>query len=322
MTDEVVVGPLRALLAAGKLPDHDDKTRRARTANARLILHRSCVLTTATSTADRGSALDDTWARDWAVTTGLGQDSSPEPGRAPEPSAGAGPCSLLGAVAARRRAALAALCAAYRPEVVEVALQPRAAVLTGTGTGGIRDVGIELHGTYGWPVLPGSGLKGAAHAYALEEDQPPAERARIFGAPRPGAPEAVAGTVTFFDALPSAEGVSVAEHVLTPHAQAYRAGPDRPDAKPTPPAEYLNPVPIPFLVVDGGRFVVYLAGPKPEVTEAARLLELAVDELGLGAKTSSGYGYLERAAAPAPRATQKTAPTSSKKSKKSRGRKG
>ncbi len=218
--------------------------------------------------------------------------------------------SLLQAVAVRRRAAIASLAASMGAasmglESATVELAPEAALLTGAGTGGIRDVGIELHGTYGWPILPGSTLKGVTREYARDEAagvSPGTQRA-LFGEVTADG-ETIPGRVTFLDALPGPGGVRVAEHVLTPHTRGYRdADPASDDVE--VPGEYINPVPIPFLAVEHGCFVVHLLGPPGLLDEAVRLLVDAVADLGVGAKTSSGYGYL----APAPPATATAPPT-------------
>jgi CRISPR type III-B/RAMP module RAMP protein Cmr6 len=280
------VGSLASIGSARTgLPAPDDP--RCRAANALLILHRSAVL----AVDNQGTVkLDDDWMRSWARATRLGQGP---------PSA---PSDLAEKVAARRLAALTSLSADVGTSMRTIELEPMAALVTGTGAGGIRDVGIELHGTYGWPVLPGSTLKGVAHAFARDDDGTPddsaaadEEIAAIFGAPpsedgHPGR----AGAVTFLDALPGPGGIMVTEHVLTPHTRGYQLDPDEEgDAGRIPPAEYINPVPIPFLALSGGSFLIHLIGPEPEVDRAADLLERAVHEIGLGAKTTSGYGYLK-----------------------------
>lgn len=271
----------------------------AESANALLILHRTAVFkVTSDAGVRRFGDLDDWPIRTWAVETGLGQNHSGD---------------LRTALAARRTKAVASLAAAADAAVRIVELTPQGALVTGTGSGGIRDVGIELHGTYGWPVIPATALKGVADAYARDsDDMPAAVRARIFGTPRAGGePEgarehadvgpdtpvsakAAPGSVRFLDALPGPGGVTVAEHVLTPHARDYHTGHDRVGgAERPPPAEYVNPVPIPFLAVRGGTFTAYLIGPDSDITAAAELLKAAVDDIGAGAKTSAGYGYLD-----------------------------
>jgi CRISPR type III-B/RAMP module RAMP protein Cmr6 len=286
--------------------------------NARLILHRTALIAAGPHAGAEGPHfdLDDKPIRAWAVESGLGQDRRDD---------------LRASVAARHARALESLAAATGATVLCVDIEPQAAMVTGTGAGGIRNVGIELHGTHGWPVIPASTLKGAAAAHARDTAATP-DVVRIFGAPRPGddaggqdhdasdvpdgdeaadvpggkaEPVAAPGSVRFFDALPGPDGVTVAEHVLTPHARDYHTGPATADDQRSAPAEYLNPVPIPFLAIEGGRFTVHLLGPEADVRSAARLLADAVDDLGVGAKTSAGYGYFDAVIRPVPTAAQR-----------------
>lgn len=251
------------------------------TANARLILHRTAVFeTTAVPPAYREqfTDLDDAPVRTWAVDTDLGQAQTSD---------------LRRAVIGRRHAALAVLAEVTGMQVVTIEFEPEGALITGTGAGGIRDVGIELHGTYGWPVLTASTIKGVAHAYARDvRAMPSTALEHFFGAPRPGVPGTAAqGSVMFYDALPGADGVTIAEHVLTPHARDYHTGHGTQDQRP-PPAEYLNPVPIPFLAIEKGTFVVHLLALQADTNEVADLVTAAVGDIGVGAKTAAGYGYL------------------------------
>ncbi|MEU4828520.1 type III-B CRISPR module RAMP protein Cmr6 [Actinomadura sp. NPDC023710] len=281
---EVVAGPLRQRFEVGK-GEHDrlellPRTGRGRTlgtANARLVLLRTAVLG-----GDGSDTLDDRPIRHWALATSLGQHPPGDP-RA---------LRSLEAVQRRRGAAVRALARAAGLHVRTVGLQAQGAMITGTGDAGIRNVGITLHGTYGWPMIPGTTLKGVACAFARDvSGWDEAELVHLFGGPRPGRKgEAVQGAVTVLDALPGPDGVTVTEHVLTPHARAYRAPGDHP---PAAPAEHLNPVPIPFLVVEAGTFVTHLTGPEPDVEQMSALLAEAVDEIGVGAKTSAGYGYMD-----------------------------
>jgi hypothetical protein len=196
----------------------------AETANARLILHRTAVFEILTDSGTRRLGdLDDTPIRAWAVETGLGQSHSGE---------------VRARLADRRAKGLGLLAGATGMTMIAVQLTPQGALITGTGAGGVRDVGIELHGTHGWPFIPASALKGVASAYARDSGRvADGTRARIFGTPRPDSgpgpvtgepvasvdaaarPPTVPGSVRLYDALPAASGVTVAEHVLTPHAR-------------------------------------------------------------------------------------------------------
>src|ERR1700683_2530634 len=268
-------------------PDADSRTAASR-ANARLILHRTAVAVVTTDPRtgeEKFGGLDDTPVRIWAVETDLGQRRGDD---------------LSARLAARRARALELLAAARKLRVVVIEIEPQAALITGTGAGGIRNVGIELDGTHGWPVIPASGLKGVAAAYAMDMPSPQ-DSDPIFGTPRPGRETderpVTPGTVLFFDARPGPDSVTVAQHDLTPHARDYHTDGDQHGDR-IAPAEYFNPVPIPFLAVDGGTFIAYLVGPEKDVTKAATLLCEAMDDVGVGAKTSAGYGYLTATARP------------------------
>ncbi|MBX6382269.1 MAG: type III-B CRISPR module RAMP protein Cmr6 [Microbispora sp.] len=253
---DLVVGPLSAFASSASWRPQPDDPRFAMV-NARLLLYRSAVL--------GGDDSDDPVLRAAAVSR-LGQRNA----------------KLLEAVTARRAAAMRAL-----GNVRTLVLRIEGAVVTGTGAGAIRDVGIELHGTYGWPILPGSSLKGVAREYARQIGTPYTE---IFGSAPEEEPQ-LPGSVTFFDALPSAAGVEVAVHTMTPHTRGYRSAVDAGQG-PAAPGEHINPIPINFLVAAGGTFVAHLSGPPEDVEIAAGLLSKAVYDLGVGAKTAAGYGYL------------------------------
>lgn len=194
--------------------------------------------------------------------------------------------------------------------------------ITGLGRGGPLEVGFTFHRIYGFPLIPGSGLKGLARTYALielaemlgtsevdrlekdisQDDDPEfrqtfashmsseaakncAQRFRvIFGTTDQ------AGQAIFYDAIPLNNPVLESE-VMTPHYPDYYQGPE-------PPADWQNPNPIQFLVVGRETLFQFAVGwrEKPEKTaheQAVTWLEKGLQELGAGAKTSSGYGYFQ-----------------------------
>jgi len=259
-----VIGPLSRAVTVTRL------RQELADANALIVLNRCAVL-------DGDRKLDESDQLAWAARTNLGHRPD-----------------LADAVAARQRAATASLAGRPAPGVVpltvrQVTLRPQTALLTGTGEAGIRNVGLALHGTYGWPILRGSTLKGVTHAYARDVAELPADqRRRLFGT-RPHADQGEPGAVRFLDAVWSGPEIGVDKHVLTPHVGEYY----RDTTADTPPAEYFNPVPVTYLAVTASTFVTSLAGPAGEVDTACALLIAAVDDLGLGAKTAAGYGYLD-----------------------------
>lgn len=191
--------------------------------------------------------------------------------------------SLRKALLERRRAAMAKLgkCAA----VVEVRLTVADAplVIGHSGAGSANDTSLALHRISGDPVLPATALKGVTralvgddrHMFGSGENPATGEKARM-------------GAVTFMPGLALTDRMSVRVAVLTPHAQSYYDDPAQPPSGQDP------PVPIEFLAVCSGSFLTHLVGADADaVKEAAYRLVESADEIGLGAKTSTGFGYLK-----------------------------
>lgn len=212
---------------------------------------------------------------------------------------------LVSAVARRRAAALRGLAAGPgQRDCVRLHARPEWRLAVGLGdNANAHEIGLALHGTYGWPVIPGSALKGLAAAWAVASGADAADVWRVLGGPRgdvphPDAdvaegrrrPPAARGTVCFLDAIPAAEPVVVQADVLTPHVKPYYDG--AATGNPVPPAEYHNPVPLTFLTVRGTYAVDLYGSSGEDVGLAAEWLTKAGDELGAGAKTAAGYGYL------------------------------
>lgn len=97
------------------------------------------------------------------------------------------------------------------------------------------------------------------------------------------------GEVIFFDAYPVGD-INLRLDVMTPHYAPYYS-----DSKgKTPPADYHNPNPIKFLTVEKTKFRFYLASKDENLLNKAKdWLKEALDEHGIGAKTSLGYGIFE-----------------------------
>lgn len=181
--------------------------------------------------------------------------------------------------------------AAVHAQTAEAKVQVRLAV--GLGDESVLETSIQLHHTYGLPFIPGSALKGVAAAYARKrlsaQDwgiMTPAYRT-VFG------DTSEAGYVTFYDALyvPNSgfQGRALHPDVLTVHHKAYYEG------KPQPPADWDSPTPVPFLSATG-RYLIAVGGQtewSDWIDTAFCILVAALAELGVGAKTSSGYGRLK-----------------------------
>ena len=245
-------------------------------ANALIMLSRVALL-------ENGTLLDKPHPLlRWAAERKLGQQAT-----------------LVRDVAARRARALEAL-RAQGQAVTRLRADPDWRLAVGLGNrANAHEIGLSLHGSYGWPVIPGSSLKGLAAAWATASGADEDEVRQILGSPRPSCGQhktagAARGTVCFLDAIPAGRPVTVTVDVLTPHVKPYYDSTAADSRKtPVPPAEYHNPVPVNFLTV-GGAFAVALYGPDEDhVNRAADWLIEAGDKLGAGAKTAAGYGYLK-----------------------------
>ncbi len=155
--------------------------------------------------------------------------------------------------------------------------------VVGLGAAHVLETSLTLHRLWGLPIIPASGLKGAARAYAAAMGQTESEAFRqIFGTPEQ------AGAVVFFDALPG-KHPKFAVDIMNPHYPHYYRG------EKYPPADWDSPRPVFFLTVCETPYLFALAARRQVSSElldtAAHWLKGALTELGIGAKTSADYGY-------------------------------
>lgn len=184
----------------------------------------------------------------------------------------------------------------------------------------LENAGLTLHAIYGFPYLPGSGLKGLARSYAetiwLAGQDDPASAwetiERVFGwapgsdqvgkgqekpwkpkevRPHPKEASARAGAVVFHDAWPTSWPRLVIDIVNNHHPSYYQEN--------KPPGDWDSPVPVYFLAIEPGQEFEFAIGPGPAATDdgdalralARQWLDGALTHLGSGAKTAAGYGY-------------------------------
>ncbi|MGZ5434687.1 MAG: type III-B CRISPR module RAMP protein Cmr6 [Pyrinomonadaceae bacterium] len=163
-------------------------------------------------------------------------------------------------------------------------------IVVGLGSESVLETSITLHATYGVPVVPGSALKGLARHFASSRvDGWTSNHSNVVFGNHKKAEEAFAGFVTFFDALPvppedGKEQFLHADVITVHHADYYMK-------ENVPPADWDDPTPIPFLSATG-TYLIALAGPAEWIEPTFKLLELALKDEGIGAKTSSGYGRM------------------------------
>ncbi|RMD65724.1 type III-B CRISPR module RAMP protein Cmr6 [Candidatus Parcubacteria bacterium] len=181
--------------------------------------------------------------------------------------------------------------------------------VTGLGIEHPVENGMAWHPTLGVPYLTGAAVKGMLRAWCEIWEMLDGETIRRWFGPstdelKQGS-SAEAGAFVFFDALPTAP-VRLKADVMTPHYGEWYAEGDRiqePAAEPERvPADWHNPNPIPFLVVDRIQTFCFAVAPRfpregrSELDRVFELLGKALSTMGAGAKTAVGYGRFEEAA--------------------------
>jgi CRISPR-associated protein Cmr6 len=176
---------------------------------------------------------------------------------------------------------------------VHFTVQAAAPIAIGLGNASPLEVGIRLHHTYGMPLLPASALKGLCRRVArlLKHENKLSDDAidALFGLSREK--QAAAGAVVFYDAwyVPSsAGGAPFHRDVITVHHPAYYGSGE------VAPTDFDDPTPVPFLVIKpGAQFLCVLDAPNRQWADFAhKMLLWGLANLGVGAKTNAGYGYL------------------------------
>lgn len=156
----------------------------------------------------------------------------------------------------------------------------------------LENASVSLHPLYGFPMLPGSGLKGLAQAQAHDEEAASASIRRIFGNTEKPFPQS-AGNVDFLESWPET-WPPLEKDIVNSHHQKYYENEGRDD---NAPGDWESPNPTYFLAIPAGvtfRFAVAkrdAATPDADLAAACRWLENGLCLLGAGAKTAAGYGY-------------------------------
>jgi len=178
----------------------------------------------------------------------------------------------------------------------------------GLGISSQCENGITLDQTHGIPLIPGTALKGVAQDWTLFSGQLAVGHpgfVALFG--KGSSDEGQKGSVIFFDAIPILDSriPPFDIDIMNPHFSEYYSDPAN-----VPPADYLKPNPIFFLTVkEGTEFYFSLAARDVVIRDpddfdymlckqsaddmaysAAEILRNTLSELGVGAKTRTGYG--------------------------------
>lgn len=204
----------------------------------------------------------------------------------------------------------------------DLVFTPEWRLILGLGGSSIYETGMTLHHIYGIPYLPASSVKGIVRSYVITEvykNEAEALKEKgfcdVFGCNGEGKVDINGekksfksyyklhpsdrndtgdrqGKVIFFDAFPQ-KTINLEADIMNPHYSPYYS-----DTKgEVPPADWHNPVPIPFLTAGNKTSFQFAIGVKrdkdlPLLEKANSWLESALQNKGIGAKTAVGYGYM------------------------------
>lgn len=165
-------------------------------------------------------------------------------------------------------------------------------LFTGLALGGTLETGMTTHHTYGTPLIAGSSIKGATRAYA-ESINLTADLIKILfgsGNDQDDDSDKIAGSFVWHDAwwIPRDKSMTpFTKEVITVHEQGYYS-------ETTALADGIeSPVPNLQIGIQGEFYFVFEGDPN-WARYVADLVTAMLEEQGLGAKTSSGYGYFVR----------------------------
>ncbi|AMO56221.1 type III-B CRISPR module RAMP protein Cmr6 [Endozoicomonas montiporae] len=180
--------------------------------------------------------------------------------------------------------------------------------VTGMGNPHPVENGFLWHPTLGTPYLQGSSIKGLLRSWMEEQGADKALLHRWFGSeskdskvPKDSTEQKKdnqAGSLIFHDAVPTKQPV-VGLDIMTPHMDKWyeKGGSGQPaDKHQTIPADWHNPVPVPFLVTKNASFLFAVSprteAMKEDMGKVMDELAKALEWLGVGSKTSVGYGSM------------------------------
>lgn len=177
----------------------------------------------------------------------------------------------------------------------------------GLGNSHPLENGLLWHPTLGVPYFQGSTVKGLAKALMEKWGAEPELIKRWFGSVNSPllknelgelADEQCIGDFIFLDAVPVAP-VMLKQSIMTPHyGDWYQQGDSNPTNKSTQPGDWHSPVPVSFLAVENAKMqfgVMPRLGANvsdDEIEQINNVIRMALEHLGIGAKTATGYGRM------------------------------
>jgi len=183
--------------------------------------------------------------------------------------------------------------------------------ITGIGETHPHEVSMVFDHNMGIPYIPATGIKGIvrfAHTLGLLYDENGSFTDRFFEKkegkefineeneetfiPHLFGAQEKRGSVIFLDAYPEIVP-DLHIDIMNPHYGDYYSD----DKNKTPPADYLNPVPIKFLTVAKGTVFLFRALVDKKHSEIVKKVKNAFEKAltaeGVGAKTAVGYGLFD-----------------------------
>ncbi len=186
-------------------------------------------------------------------------------------------------------------------------------LIVGLGSESVLETSITLHHIYGVPYIPATAFKGVVSSYYIEKNRKEYEEKmeaenkkekdnkkkeynniedflmnedkkyiKLFGNKKNK------GKVIFLDAYPI-NFPKLEIDIINPHYQNYYKGGSK------PPADWMEPNPIKFIsVAKNTEFLFAFIGKDNNIIdETKELIEGALKYIGIGAKTSVGYGFFD-----------------------------
>jgi CRISPR-associated protein Cmr6 len=158
----------------------------------------------------------------------------------------------------------------------------------GLGGAHVLETNVILNRTYGVPLIPGSALKGLARAHARNVLEDEWVRRVLFGF-QSAAPDAIdeAGYLLFHDAwwVPDPADTPLTAEVVTVHHPEYYGSRGR-----IPATDCDSPNPSHQVAIRGS-FLFVVEGVEYWAQLGMQILRDALENVGIGGKTASGYGY-------------------------------
>ena len=161
----------------------------------------------------------------------------------------------------------------------------------GMGRDSAIENGITLERNLGIPIIPSSSIKGVVRSYVTlygtEKEQ--SKINKYFGSDDDQNPKP--GEVDFLNAYMIAGKEAYKVDIINNHFPDYYSDQNAT----TPPNDWFNPIPVYFIRISEEKiFEFTIIGQDDEIlSEVQILIEKAFKEVGVGGKTSVGYGRME-----------------------------